>query len=161
MTANSLSPTLRSRDTALHWIFLATATVVLALSFVLRAPGGERVLLPGGELPLPGVCTFKRYTGLNCPGCGLTRSFISIAHGDLNEAWRYNPAGLLLFPAAVFQVPFRSYQIWRLRRGLPERRWPILNWGLWLLAAALVAQWVARLVFPTWLSNASILAGPF
>jgi hypothetical protein len=127
------------------------ATVVLALSFVLRAPGGDIVIVPVLNQPLPGVCTFKRITGVGCPGCGLTRCFISLAHGDLNAAWRYNPAGMLLFAAAVFQIPFRLFQIGRIQRGLPERRWRGLDWCLWLILLGLTAQWVGRMVFPAWL----------
>jgi hypothetical protein len=141
----------RRPDAAIHWIFLAMATLVLALSCALRAPGGEVVMIPVLNRPLPGVCTFKRITGVGCPGCGLTRSFISLAHGDLGAAWRYNPAGVLLFAATAFQIPFRLYQIGRLRRGLPDLRWRALDWCLWLILAALAAQWVGRMVFPAWL----------
>jgi hypothetical protein len=141
----------RPRDAILHWVFLIMAAVVLGLAFFLRAPGGEAVLLPLLNLPLPGVCTFKQFTGTGCPGCGLTRSFISIAHGDFAAAWRYNPAGMLLFAAAVFQLPFRTAQIWRVRRGLPEWRWRALDACLWLMAAALMIQWIVRAWAPGWL----------
>src|SRR5439155_17330752 len=78
------------------------------------------VLLPLIDLPLPELCTLRRLTGLACPGCGLTRCFISLAHADLAAAWSYNPAGLLLFPMVAFQIPFRGLQLWRLRRGQAE-----------------------------------------
>jgi hypothetical protein len=139
------------RDATLHWIFLLMAAAVLLLSFLLRAPGGERVDVPWLGQALPGVCTFKRFTGAGCPGCGLTRSFISIAHGDLRAAWHYNPAGIPAFAAAVFQIPFRIAQIARIRRGRPAWRLRWLDWCLWLIVFALLAQWVGRMVFPTWL----------
>jgi hypothetical protein len=137
-------------DAAIHWLFLAMAASVLALSFMLEAPGGELVIIPGLNLPLPGVCTFKRLLGIGCPGCGLTRCFISIAHGDLAAAWAYNPMGILLFAATVFQVPFRWLQLRRIRRGSPTVRWSVLNWFLWFVMLALIVQWVGRTVFLGW-----------
>jgi hypothetical protein len=41
-------------------------------------------------MPWPG-CWVRRLTGLPCPTCGATRCAMSLAHGDLAEAWRHNP----------------------------------------------------------------------
>lgn len=135
----------------MHWVLFIMASSAVALSFLLRAPGGDPVLLPFLDQPLPGMCTFKRFAGVGCPGCGLTRCFVSLAHGDVRSAWAFNPAGILLFAAAVFQIPYRLAQISRIRRGLPELRWRALDWALWLILFALLAQWVVRTVDPTWL----------
>lgn len=46
------------------------------------------------------VCPFHWLTGLNCPGCGLTRSFHALFHGDVSTALHFNallPAYILLF----------------------------------------------------------------
>jgi hypothetical protein len=131
-------------------VFLVMAFSVLALSFFLDAPGGELVVIPFLEQPLPGVCTFKRLAGIGCPGCGLTRCFISLAHGDFAAAWAYNPAGILLFAATAFQLPFRWLQLRRIRRGLPPVRSRTLNWCLWILMLLLLVQWVGRTVMAGW-----------
>lgn len=36
------------------------------------------------------VCQFHRLTGLNCPGCGMTRSLYALLHGDFGTALRDN-----------------------------------------------------------------------
>jgi hypothetical protein len=36
------------------------------------------------------VCQFHRLTGLNCPGCGMTRSLYALLHGDFSAALRDN-----------------------------------------------------------------------
>ncbi len=36
------------------------------------------------------VCQFHRLTGLNCPGCGGTRSLYALLHGDFSAALRDN-----------------------------------------------------------------------
>jgi len=41
-----------------------------------------------------GTCTFKEATGLECPGCGIQRSIITLLKGDILES-------ILLFPALL------------------------------------------------------------
>ena len=36
------------------------------------------------------VCQFHRLTGLNCPGCGMTRAFYALLHGKFSAALRDN-----------------------------------------------------------------------
>ena len=43
------------------------------------------------------ICGFKNFTGLPCPGCGLTHSFCAIGKGDLAAAFVYNILGPPLF----------------------------------------------------------------
>lgn len=51
-------------------------------------------------------CLFKRFSGLPCPGCGLTRAFWHLAHGDVAGAFFYHPLFWLvplIFVAVLFQ----------------------------------------------------------
>lgn len=41
-------------------------------------------------------CVFKEFFGVECPGCGLTRSFALALDGDLQRAFALNPGGPLL-----------------------------------------------------------------
>ncbi len=43
------------------------------------------------------ICGFKNFTGLPCPGCGLTHSFCAIGKGDIITAFVYNILGPPLF----------------------------------------------------------------
>lgn len=36
------------------------------------------------------VCQFHRLTGLNCPGCGMTRALYALLHGDFSTALHDN-----------------------------------------------------------------------
>ncbi len=51
-----------------------------------------------GNTPGFMVCYFKLITGLPCPGCGMTRAVIALAHGDLPTAWQYHPFVVVVFP---------------------------------------------------------------
>lgn len=125
--------------------------VVLVAAACLQLHGSDHVRLPGGSHPLPDVCTYRRWTGKPCPGCGLTRSFIAMAHGDWKRAWQFHPFGALLFAYCGCQVAFRGMQIMRLRRGLAP--WQIGRWhdvmvfvylGAFVVFAIcrLLAQWM-------------------
>lgn len=37
------------------------------------------------------ICFFKVYTGLPCPGCGMTRAFLSVSRGNFQEAFFWHP----------------------------------------------------------------------
>jgi len=78
-------------DPLFHAILLGLCATVLVLAVVLSIRGSTQVVLPLLNVPLPELCMMKRYTGLTCPGCGLTRCFIALAHGDLPAAMAYNP----------------------------------------------------------------------
>ena len=128
-----------------HWLMLLIALVVLLLAATLNVPDdGSQVALPGLGWTLPETCAVKRLTGLPCPGCGLTRCFVSLVHLDLRQAVRYNWAGLILFGMILFQVPYRILQIRRIRRGLPA--WYLGKLGtvpVWILLVAVLGRWFA------------------
>ncbi|MCI0361992.1 MAG: DUF2752 domain-containing protein [Planctomycetaceae bacterium] len=133
-------------DPLYHTVILVICVGVLVLSLLLSVREETQVLVPVLGVPLPELCMFRRLTGLGCPGCGMTRCFISLAHGDLRMAWHYNPAGPLLFAMLAFQIPFRLVQLARIRSGRPELRmgrWP--QWFFGLLGVLLIGQWILRL----------------
>ena len=143
--ASVVSP--RSRN----WRLLRHAVGLLAFSALIGAcvwlqAGESQVRLPSGAA-LPDLCVLRRWTGAPCPGCGLTRCFISLCHGDVRSAWIYNPAGILFFLLVAAQLPFHATQLLRAVRDLPERR-PI-RWignALMVIAALMIAQWIWRLL---------------
>ena len=142
-SASPIVATLKS-DATLHWVLLALSLIVLVLAATLQTAGGTRVVVPIAGFQIPELCYARRWLGLECPGCGLTRSLIAIMHGRLAEAWRFNPAGILIFGVIAFQIPYRVWQLTRLRHGLPELNpvWLNLSWAF--VGAALLIQWVAR-----------------
>jgi hypothetical protein len=134
-------------DPSLHWILLGIAVAVLAVAVLLQIDAAGQVVEPLFGCPLPESCMFRRATGVPCPGCGLTRSFICLMRGDVPRAWTFNPAGLLLFPVVAVQVPYRLLQLRRIRRNQEEYHPTTLGVIVCCaLCAALIGQWVVRLV---------------
>lgn len=131
----------------LHGTFLSISLLIVAASCLLTIRDHHLVMVPVIDMPLPGTCTFRELTGLPCPGCGLTRSFISLGHARLREAWNYNPAGYMFFAIVLFQLPYRIYQMVRVMRGYDAYRFERVDtWALVVLVAALVGQWCWKLV---------------
>lgn len=54
-------------------------------------------LLTARFVPLQGLpflrCALREHTGWPCPGCGLTRVAVRVAHGDFAGAFDVNPLG--------------------------------------------------------------------
>ncbi len=67
-------------------------SAMLVLSVLLPLPGAD-----GRIAGLPSVCLFYHLTGQPCPGCGLTRSFVSLGHGDWHDALRWHPLGPAIY----------------------------------------------------------------
>ena len=83
----------------------------LAFAALLVAGAAAFLAFKPASLKLPS-CTFRRITGLYCPGCGSTRALTRLVHGDVAGAFRYNPlAGpTLLFVGLLFFV--RLHELW-------------------------------------------------
>jgi hypothetical protein len=127
-----------------HAVWLAISIVVILASVVLEVEQAQ-VRIPGLSSSLPGLCTFKRATGLDCPGCGLTRCFISLGHGKIGNAFDFNPVGILFYAFVIIQVPFRIIQIVRIKNNWTELRWHELGtWAVMAIAILLLGQWVVR-----------------
>ena len=63
------------------------------------------------------LCPLHEMTGLNCPGCGMTRGFHALFNGDILDALHYN--ALLPLVAFVFAYLVISLSLTAIRgRGL-------------------------------------------
>lgn len=54
-------------------------------------------------------CLFHKYTGLLCPGCGITRCIFSIMNGNLIKAYNYNKLLFLLIPFIITYFVYIMY----------------------------------------------------
>jgi len=49
-------------------------------------------------------CFYKKYLGIDCPGCGMQRAFIELLKGNLLESFKTFPALLPIFFMLVYLV---------------------------------------------------------
>ena len=136
----------------------------LSPGFVAMAALLVAAIMPRGWVEAgPSLCPFRLASGLPCPGCGLTRSVVALAHGDLSASLYYHPLGpvfvavlvglaatevaLRLRPLLAGQVagsPSTAALLERAARG------PLL----WAGVASLAVVWVVRIplfISGTWI----------
>ena len=124
---------------------LVIAFGVCLLSFVLEVGQDQRVHPVGmSNWPAPETCLSRSLTGLSCPGCGLTRSFIDLAHGRWMDSWRHHHLGWLMGFAVVAQIPYRAAALAGWCRP-HQSNWALILFGE-LLIAALILNWCWQLV---------------
>ena len=130
----------------MHLTFFVLALLVVVMSIAMTVKGTRFVYLPGAIFPMPDSCTSKMLFGIECPGCGMTRAFISISHGEFLRAWNFNPASFLAYLFVAGQLPWRLIQmrlLWNQRPSI-ESNWayvlPIL------MATSMVIQWICRIL---------------
>lgn len=78
----------------------ATAAILLAVAavFCLYYYSHDPTASPAPR------CIFKILSGYDCPGCGSQRAFHSLMHGDIADAWGYNPFVFFAVPTAIFYI---------------------------------------------------------
>jgi Protein of unknown function (DUF2752) len=142
--SNAIEPVSKKNQLREYHVWLLLCSVaVAAAAFVLRVRTDQRVelaVLPG--LPLPELCQFRALLGWDCPGCGLTRSFVYLAAGDVEASLAVNRVGWLFAAVVVLQVPYRLWAICSADgRPLGQR----IPWAfLWVPLALLVANWLVK-----------------
>lgn len=89
-----------------HIIILLLCVAILAASFLFQH-NQSGIYLFGFKWPHH--CLLRHGFGIKCALCGLTRSFCSLAHGNLAQALRFHFLGLPIFAFICLQVPYRMY----------------------------------------------------
>jgi len=128
---------------------------LLILGVALATPA----LTPGGRPNAPleallgqetgqggGICVYRRTTGIECGGCGLTRAFVQLAHARVVQAVKLNPMAPLVFLWACWrtvELLVLNISRRRLRIGIPPKHaWT--GYGIAVLGFA--SLFVLRLV---------------
>mgnify|MGYP000574847213 CR=1 FL=1 len=82
-------------------------------------------------------CFFKKYLGLDCPGCGMQRALVALLKGDIAGSFHHYPA---LLPMLAMLVLLVLHLVFKFERG-----------GTWLkytylfVVATVVVSYMAKL----------------
>lgn len=125
---SSVPPKIKTRSLGarLPWVISAATFLGLAV-FVYFFNPATHAFYP--------ECQFHRLTGLNCPGCGMTRAVYALLHGHLLVALKDNA----LLVGGMFWLAVRAgWFAWNRHRGRPNGEFIPAKYLWWLLVVALV-----------------------
>lgn len=101
------------------------------------------LVLPPFLIRLPHVCLMQRFLHIPCPGCGILHSITSLLQFHFAQAWKFNPAGIVLSCMLLFQIVARPVAI------VSERTRPAINQlsrrGSIGVLVCLIVVWISRL----------------
>ena len=98
------------------------------------------VLIAGFGIP----CIFHLITGLQCPGCGISRMFVSLAKLDFVSAFKYNSFVFITGPFLLAYVIANEIK-YIVTGNNKMGKWEIF---LWVESALAIAFGVLRNIFP-------------
>ena len=91
-------------------------------------------------------CAFTVVTGLPCPQCGMTRSFVWGARGHLIRAWFYNPGGITLFLWLQAGAVVGAIRLFRQDpKAARPRSFLLVGWTLLWLIGLYTVPWLLRI----------------
>lgn len=119
-----------------HAIFFSAVLMFAAFSSV----NFGKVTLFG--YTIPSLCMFHNITGFDCPGCGITRSFIYALHGQWHNSYLMHLWGIPLATIVAFQVP---YHIWRTSgRNMPKFHPYFTRWLRMFVIISILLPWAIK-----------------
>jgi hypothetical protein len=93
-----------------------------------------RMFDPNAAESLFPPCLFYTFTGLHCPGCGITRALHALVHFDLVRALAMNPLVVVALPLLA-ALAMHTWTPWRV---LPARAAGLLSNGYGWIAVFVV-----------------------
>lgn len=126
-----------------HIEMLVFSILIIIASLVLHVGDEGKVQIgPNPSFHLPPLCLSRAIFGVECPGCGLTRGFVLLAHGHWYDSLAMNRVGWFVALALLIQIPYRVLAI-RRHESLPLGKWPptLLAWAV---IAALIGNWLLK-----------------
>jgi len=133
-----------SKKTVQEKVGFALCWLVLITSLILKPEGTSGIKLFGKDIP--SVCLFYNLTGYPDLGCGLTRSFVNMAHFHLKDAFYSHFLGPAVFVGFLFAGAYLTYRILGGRKKLKisMSALPAIAITVLIMLAA-IAAWIVKL----------------
>jgi hypothetical protein len=124
-----------------HWVILGVSIAVVLGGVLLDVNADGSIYLRGlPEFPFPLVCPLRRFFGISCPTCGMTRSIVFLLQGRIADSVAVHRLGWLVFALIAAQIPYR---IWCLaRRRMVAYRPRVTEWTAAAFMLLLVLNWL-------------------
>ncbi len=83
-------------------------------------------------------CFYKKYLGVECPGCGMQRSFIELLKGNLLESLKIYPA---LIPTIILILFLILHLIFKFKKGAD-----ILKYLFIFVVSIMVINYIIKII---------------
>lgn len=141
------------RQLSILIVAICTFAILIAVLLTPTAPGAS---LTFAGLQLPPTCGSVRTLGIECPGCGLTRSWVSAVHFRLSESFAHHRLGWLVLLYAMLQILRHASLLakpnWR--TIIEPKIGKYLDYGVIVVAALLFLNWIpylwSEILRPMW-----------
>jgi hypothetical protein len=132
----------QERATGTHIVVLSICVATLAGAFLLR-PAEDGLSLFGCRWPF--CCWLHETLGIRCGLCGLSRSFCSLARGDIAAGLHFHRLGPAVFALFCLEIPYRLVALAAGSRGI-DAKWARLHLSVVaLVCAAILVNWMVYL----------------
>jgi hypothetical protein len=127
-------------------MLIAGLIVLVSAPLLEVRPQGKVGIRGWSAFVLPPTCFARDALGIDCPGCGLTRSFVHLAHGDWSSSLKCHRIGWLLMLAVLLQIPYRIHALRNSDKALLSPR--TSSWIGTGLIALLLGNWLLGYAIP-------------
>jgi len=135
----------------LDFLVAGIAVALLALSVVAKLDPKGAVTIAGK--PLADVCTFHRYTTVNCPFCGITRSMVTLFDGRIRGSLGFHPLGICV--ASTFALTAVAVVVAAARRSAPVIETRVFSAVMLSLIVASLCLWTFDGLRHCWLPESN------
>jgi len=125
-----------------HAVAMALCVAAIAGAFLLR-PSADGLSLPGCRWPF--TCWLHEALGIRCALCGLSRSFCSLARGDVASGLHFHRLGPVVFALFCLEIPYRLGALAAGGRGVNARLAKLHLCAVALVCAAILVNWMVYL----------------
>lgn len=127
-------------------VIVATVLVLIAAaSLIVRSD--ERIALRWWpSWPAPETCLSRTWLHIDCPACGLTRSFVLLAAGQFAESIQRHRWGWLVVVFVAGQIPYRILRVKAIvTTGITQLSTPWPKRCTLAVVAVLILNWIVKL----------------
>lgn len=125
-----------------HVVVLAMCATALAGAFLLH-PSEDGLSVLGCRWPFH--CWLHETLGIRCALCGLSRSFCSLARGDVAAGLHFHRLGPVVFALFCLEIPYRLGALAAAGRGISARLARLHLCMVGLVCAAVLVNWMVYL----------------
>lgn len=124
------------------------ATIGLMIVAMTSSIKHRRAALAVGRMDLSrlvGPCRFKSVIHMDCPTCGLSRSFISFFHGDISQAVGYHQLGPVVVILIFLLMILNLMYLFGVRRDWRQKWTAVVSYFAIAVVLGLQVWWLFRL----------------